>query len=578
MAGSAARGAPRGSPTRRHREVSPMRASRIVLVTFLVGLLAATARAGGVEDANKLAKDGRWAQAADAYRAVLQTAPGQRDALLGFARAVAEGRLSDRYEEATSLLGTALKAKPDDRDLRVALGYVFLSRTSEDERYRADVQDQFSRVLRADPADEDAAVGLARMYYVGADYARGLETLEGVLAKKPGSALALYWKGVLLYDEATQAFGQGPGMDDRVKGLFEQALASFEASTKADPSRFDAWMKLGYAAQYLTRVDPGRKQAAAAAYSKALDLDGENAAPLKGLSALYANEGDVWFKELSRLAAERPKTPIVLYYLAFALKSQGKVDDAEKTYRQYVAVSRHPAAGWFEIGEILRESKGDADGARKAYEASLRADPTHPRYEAAVYWLLQPLNERGRDAVADAGKARKLLEEYDAVIALAPKSITARNDAGFFLREAFDRTGKKDRGLLDASVARYEAASALIPEFRPEYAQSIPYRDRNGFAQVLNDTGLMFQYYPEVKDLKKAEAYYRRAMEWTDHGYWDAYGNMMKLYEEENRTEEAMDFALACAEGIKQETGEPQEAFRSKARADAEALAKKLGK
>ena len=164
------------------------------------------------------------------------------------------------------------------------------------------------------------------------------------------------------------------------------------------------------------------------------------------------------------------------------------------------------------------------------------------------------------------------------MIALAPKSITARNDAGFFLREAYDRTGKKDRALLDACIARYQAASDLIGEYRPEYEQSVPYKDRHGFAQVLNDTGLMFQFYPDVVDLAKAEAYYRRAMEWTDHGYWDTFGNMMKILEGGNRFEDALEFALACADGIKQENGEPQETFRANARGAAERLAKKLGK
>ena len=279
---------------------------------------------------------------------------------------------------------------------------------------------------------------------------------------------------------------------------------------------------------------------------------------------------------LKKLAAEQPKTPIVQYYWGYTLQEAGKLDEAEKAYRQFVAVSRNAAIGWFQIGELLRDKKGDAEGARKAYLESLKAASNHPKADVAVYWLLQPLNEKARDAVATAAATKALLKEYDAIIALAPKNISARNDAGFVLREAYGRT--KDKSLLEASVAHYEAAAALVGEWKPEYETTVPYRDRHGFAQVLNDTGLMFQYYPETRDLKKAESYYRQAMEWTAYGYWDAYGNMMKILEGAGRFEEAKDFAESCAEGIKQESGEPQESFRGTCRGDAERLAKKLGK
>ena len=100
------------------------------------------------------------------------------------------------------------------------------------------------------------------------------------------------------------------------------------------------------------------------------------------------------------------------------------------------------------------------------------------------------------------------------------------------------------------------------------------YADRHGFAQVLNDTGLMFQYYPPVQDLRKAEKYYRMAMDWTEFGYWDVYGNMMKLLDAEKRLEDAAIFAENCAEGIKQQDGTPQDTFRKIAQADAERLRK----
>ena len=76
------------------------------------------------------------------------------------------------------------------------------------------------------------------------------------------------------------------------------------------------------------------------------------------------------------------------------------------------------------------------------------------------------------------------------------------------------------------------------------------------------------------QDLRKAEKYYRMAMDWTEFGYWDVYGNMMKLLEGEKRLEDAAVFAENCAEGIKRQDGTPEETFRKIAQADAERLRK----
>lgn len=553
-----------------------MRVMRIAAVTLALAALAAPARAGALEDGRAALKDRRWAPAAEAFAAAVKASPGTREAVVGLATAAAEGKVAAQYDLATSSLSAWLKDKPDDREARLAYGYLFLARAAVDERYRADAQEQFQRLLRANPDDADATVGLGRYHYFGGDYQRGAETLDALLAKKPGFAPALYWRGRLLYDEAEQ--GVRGGMTPEVSAKFVAAADAFEAAAKSDPAMHDAWMRLAYASQYLSGGDPTREAKAAAAYLKALDVDPADDAPLRGLSSLYARKSETYAEILGKLAKDRPKSAAVLFHWGFALKAQGKVDEALAAWKGHVAAARNPARGWFEIGQVLREQKQDLEGARKAYRAALEADPRVRGGEVAVYWLLQPLHEKSRDAVADAGKARALLAEFDEIGKLAPGSVSARNDAAFFLREAYGATKQKHRDLLDASIERYVAASELVGEFMPGYERSVPYPDRHGFAQVLNDTGLMFQYYPEVRDLRKAESYYRKAMDWTEYGYWDAYGNLLKILEAENRLEDAAIWAENCAEGVKKADGTPEETFRKICAADAERLKKTLGR
>ena len=547
-------------------------------VALAILLTAGLARAGSVDEGRKHLEAKRFAQAAEAFRAALAASAGNRDALLGLAQAVTQGRLSDGYEEAAGLLRETLRRTADDREARLVLGNLYLSWSGEDPRWLADAEEQFRRLLKADSGDEDAAVGLARRYYEAADVRRGLEVLDALLGVKPASAAALFWKGELLYDEAQTAFKNGDGrLSDDARAGFEKALGAYEASTKADPKRFDAWIKTGYAAQYLAGTDAAKRETAVAAYEKALDLDGESDLPMRGLSALFGSDAVKWGEVVAGLVKNHPKAPIVLFWSAYQLMGQKKADEAEKAARAFVAASKHPAMGHFLVAQILAERKDEA-GALRAYEASLKADPFHPKWFDAVRALEAPLSARATEAMSGVSQAKAVIQAYQALFALAPQDIWCRNNLAFVLREAYTQGQAKDRSILDASIRIYEEASALVPAWREEYERSIPYRDRHQYAQVLNDTGLMYQYYPPVKDAAKAESYYRRAMEWTQHGYWDAYGNLMKLLREQERWQDAYDFASTCAEGLKNENGEADATSRATAAGDAAKLEEKLPK
>ena len=124
-----------------------MRLPRFLAVTLALCLAAGAARAGGVEDGRKLLKEKRYAEAAEAFRGSLKMLPTSKDAILGLAEAAYEGLLRDAYEDVEAVLQKSSKAASDDRDFHVALGRFYLARAKDDERYHADVEDQFRRVL-----------------------------------------------------------------------------------------------------------------------------------------------------------------------------------------------------------------------------------------------------------------------------------------------------------------------------------------------------------------------------------------------------------------------------------------------
>jgi Flp pilus assembly protein TadD len=561
-------------------EVSTMRI-RLPLVPLVLAALVGVAAAGPLEDGKKALAAGKNAEAAQAFRKAVEASPSNREALLGLAKATFEGRLADLYEDVGGLLRDALKAKPDDRELRLALGHHYLAWMDVDDRYRADVQDQFGRLLEANPEDEDAVVGLARMYYAAAQPRQGLERIDAFLAKKPGSALALYWKGFLHYDDAEQAFKNGGSQwTPAVEDGFRKAHDAFAASTKADPTRYDAWLRLGYSSQYLSRVDPAKTAVAAAAYEKALDIDGDKDLAMKGLSALFSLDAAKWIDTLVRLAKDHPKAPSVHFYLGYYLKNQrGREAEAEKALRTYVATAKYPAVGWLELGTLLA-GKGDDAGARTAFEKAIEADPRGTVGAKAGFELEKALLARVEGAQRDGAKAKQLVADWEALIAKAPDNLalapTLHNNVAFFARDA--RKTANEKSLLAASVRHYEAASAMIPEWRADFEASYPYPLRHTYAQILNDTGLMYQYETEPKDFKKAEGFYRRAMDWSQHGYWDTYTNLVRILESESRWADAAEFASACAEGLKNPDGSANETNRATARADAARYEAKIPK
>ena len=59
-------------------------------------------------------------------------------------------------------------------------------------------------------------------------------------------------------------------------------------------------------------------------------------------------------------------------------------------------------------------------------------------------------------------------------------------------------------------------------------------------------------------DPQRAESYYRRAQDWSQYGYWDAYTNLTKILEAQKRWKAAFDYSTDCAAGLKNPDGTPQ--------------------
>jgi tetratricopeptide (TPR) repeat protein len=541
------------------------------LALVLVLTLAATALAGPLEKAKALAEDGKWAEAADLYARVLEKDTANREAAIGLSEAAPKAGKPELYFLAEDALLGLKEKNEKDWDVRLALGEISLATAATKTNtvalssYHDQAKRNFEAARAGLPSSERAAVGLARTFFEGASFQKAADTIDAYLAGTPEStAKALYWKGQAYYFMGIDAFRQGGNqypLSAEATAFFQKAQGAYLGSTKADETSFDAWMQLAYASQYL-----GDREGAQDAYAKALPLNAESDLPLRGLQALLQHDAARYALALQKLADEHPKHPQLLLHFARTKMAAKDYASAIKLLKAYVKVAKNPAKGWYELGRAYDFETEEAK-AVAAFRKALEHDPEN----VFAAWELDRRIQDGGAVMARAAQsvkgAQAVIKEYEALMKLAPRNASVRNNLAFTLREAYGRhqgDGSWKR-ILEKCVEVYTEASAIIGEWNAERERTWDWQLRWSNAQIISDTGLMYQFYDETRDLEKAETYYDRALEFTDNGYRDAFNNLSAIYTQQKRWRDLYDLAAVCAESIMQENGQPDGATRARA-------------
>lgn len=537
-----------------------------VLVALVLGI-AAPAVAGPLEEGQTALEKKEWGKAADRFRAVLEKDAKNVAAAVGLAQALIGGRMSDLYLQAEDALHEVLKADPKNRVARRALGEVFLAsaRAKADNPQMMkftleDAKATWQALVAEDPADEAAVTGLAQTLYEGAAFDEAIQVLDEFLAGHSSQGGAHYWKGQIAYVQGLDLYRMAGELTDPAKDAFRKAQVAFAAATSADPKRFDAWMQLGYASQYIGETDQAQK-----AYEAAMDLDGQSMLPLKGIEALYLYRQGEYPKVLEGLVKGHPGNAAVLFFHGFNRLGAKQWAEAIESLEAFRKAATQPDFAAVHLG-LAWEGKGDLDQARAWYEKALAFDPANQ--VAADGIDRQIRRAHAADAAKNPQAALALLEAYAPLFAMAPENVWVRNNVAFLLREtANPRQGEPSwKPVLEACAKLYEEATALAEAQVRGRESSLPYLTRHSLAGVINDTGLMYFYYPALEDLERAERYYDRALELTDDGYQDAFTNLVALYLKQERWEDLHDLAAACAESLRNADGTENGTGRAMAR------------
>lgn len=557
--------------------------NRLLVVTsslvLALGLATSTAIAGPLDGAKKALEKGDYAKAAKAYLKACKKDSSQREAVLGLAEATTKGALDDDFLfESEEALGIVLDANDGDLGARMLLAEVYLLKASRQRDpqmlrgYYSDARENFGRVLAKKPKNQQAATGVAKALYYQGDFTGAEDALDSYLGLKPAdTALAQYWRGKIIYVQASDAYKTAGSMTDDVRKLYVEAQGAFAASTAADDTSYDAWIELAWAAHYA-----GNASIAHDAYVGAVkaDTEGANENPLKGLASLHAHTPEKYTSTLAELATAHPEHEHVLLY--GAADSVGRKDDkaALEMISKYVKVAKNPAPGYFLQGQISERAEKWND-AQSSYRKALETSPEY--HDAAWAWSQLLINNRNlgqKLATYSKSDVNELIKAFKNLFKHAPKNVYVRNSLGFALREFYGRHAGQSEWLsvLEESTKAYESATEIIGEYDPGFNSTMYFGKRYGYAQIISDTGLMLQFYPQTRDLEKAEKYYLSALEWSDSGYFDAWNNLRKIYASQERWEDLYDLASLCADGLVRESGAPHAEGRAQAKGVMERL------
>lgn len=550
---------------------------RAAFVLWLgVLLIAPLAYATPLDDARDAAAHDHWSEAADLYAHLVQAEPTSRDAVLGLAEAIVESKRWDLFTTVESPLQALHEAEREDAMIRLALGRLFEARAEtvtdplEQKSLRSRAKAHYAGLVETEPDLERAAVGLARVLHRSGECVDAIAALDRYVNLAPKrAARALYWKGRILYEVAKAkhlAEGGGYPLSQETGRLYARSQGASLSSAAADPASFDTWLHVAWASTVI-----GDRETAHQAYEKAYAIDPESPMPLKGIISLLAHDPEAQAEakaKLERLDPDKRQTRILEGYELLAGEAWLELRTCAEAYlRDYGEDG--DVVYW--LGQV-EEAGGEEQRALARYWRAVELDGSHMRAAEEIDGRIRKdALKRVKESVAEA---QVLYGEYRRLLDVAKTNPYVRNNCGFALREGWN-AHKEDpawKAILLLSARTYEEASRIIGPWRDELAESLPWATRYGYAQIVNDTGVVFHLFPPVKDLERAERYYVRALRYVDWGYLDAWTYLQKIYKEQNRWQDLHDLALRCAEGLASEAGAPNE----KAREGAAKLAAEL--
>lgn len=254
-----------------------------------------------------------------------------------------------KFAEAADEYRALLKLKPDYAEAQANLGVVLARLGKYDEAVAA-----YEMALRLNPQLAPIRLNLGIAHYRAGQFARAAETFDGFLQQQPQHL------------QARQLYG----LSLAALGREEEAIKQLEPTLDAAPPDESVLYSLGMA--YLRLGKPGfrailERLAAFPAGRPTLHL-------LQGLAFLRDQEFDQAAEELQSAAALYPNLPRLYFSLGLAHLKLGHHKEAVDAFEKEAQRSQPDFSTLFYLADAL-EKDGRLDAARQRLEAALLLDP-----------------------------------------------------------------------------------------------------------------------------------------------------------------------------------------------------------
>jgi tetratricopeptide (TPR) repeat protein len=385
---------------------------------------------------------------------------------------------SQRIRDAVSEANSILAKDPDNLAARRLLARIYvrtlgdMSNTASQRDTLSRATEQYREILRLSPADDDAALWLARLYRLQNDEDKAEAVLRALLAREPANESGVEQLTQLLLDEgksqeavsSLQAILQQaptPRLWELLGDAYNQthdlpkAEQAYRHAAEAQPDDINHHKELAQ-----TLLSEEKYPEAIEQYQRLTQMDADNADNYLRLAEIYRQLKQLDKAEQNVLQAQQraPNSLEVIYYEASIYEDQGRFDDSIRVLSDAVAVvkteseftpsrRRSLAILYQQLGQLYRETS-NYGAAVNTFEEMLRLGAEEDR-RARV--LIIETYKDARDIPKALDAAKKAADAYpkDRPILITQALLLGQN------LQADQAVGKL-RPLLDGSGADFE--------------------------------------------------------------------------------------------------------------------------
>jgi tetratricopeptide (TPR) repeat protein len=270
------------------------------------------------------------------------------------------------YKKANQIFSDLYKSNPKD-----SRGLVGVVETLAAQDHLPEAIAQLEQAVRAEPDHRDLKMALGNLYVRAKQYDRGIEIFKAELDKDPKSH-------DLLFKLAET---------NRLKGDSNLAMDYFRRASEAAPGDARSLLQLG-----ILMDGTGRSDQAEPIYEQVLKLDPSQAVALNNLAYLKAEHGVDLESALSMAQRARqaaPKSPQIADTLGWIYIRKNLSEEAIRIFKDVTAQEPNNPAFHYHYGMALLQ-KGDRASAKRELDAAMKNNPSQ-NDRVKIQELLQKL-------------------------------------------------------------------------------------------------------------------------------------------------------------------------------------------